>query len=117
MRFSNHALVALYVTLLTFPAVNMALGVVKEDNLGGAVEEVKRPPLKREEFVAERYQKDFTTFFDAHYGLKSYLVKFDNSLTFYAFGETKVESGVRVGKMHTLYGSDDIAYFNRTAAA
>ncbi len=109
------AKLAYVVGMLAFAAAgtaNMVWPRVEDAKLNGVEAAAKRPELTWQTARAEGFQKDFTAWFEQHWGLRGYAVRTDNTIVKALFHE------VRAGQATILEGGllmsrEDLNYVNR----
>lgn len=105
--------VAVFFAMIVLPAANMAWPLFIQTPLNGVTESVKRPAISMADVRSERFQRDFTKWFDQNYGARPTASRLDNSLDVYVFRETRTDQPLKVGRNGVLFINDHINHYNR----
>jgi SGNH hydrolase-like domain, acetyltransferase AlgX len=111
-RAAALALIATYLIIASVPLWSRLVGL-REQHVAGVFE---KKPLVRPTVNAvlhERFQRDFTTWFERNRGLVGHAMHIDNSVLYHVFGETRIGARVRLGRDGVLFIDEDIDSFNR----
>jgi len=110
---TSGVLFLLLMALLWVPFLQMKTRVVKECNLNGAIENISKPTLKIQTWLDESYQEGTEKYLNQNFGLRNYLVRIYNQMSFWLYKKAKANS-VIVGKENYLYENNYIkAYYGR----
>lgn len=111
-RRASLVLIALYLVVASLPLWSRLVGM-REQHLNGSFERVAVPSPRVATVLDERFQRQFTTWFERYRGLLGHTVHLDNTLLYRVFGETRVGARVRLGTGKALFIDEDIDYLNR----
>ncbi len=100
------------VAILVAPTGNMVLPMFEQTPLEGVLAEVTRPVLALDGVMTEAYQRGVTAWYEQHYGVRPTASRLDNSVSYYLFGETRIDKTFRIGKRNTLFFDDQLGYYN-----
>ena len=98
--------------LVSVGTVNMLARTVEDAKLFGVESDAKEPKLSLSEIWNEGFQRDFTAWFDQHWGLRGYAVRTDNTFVLALFGESRSGKAVPV-RNGALISEEDLTYVNR----
>jgi hypothetical protein len=99
--------------ILAGPTLNAWIPLFDQAPLQGGVAQVPRPEPALSSLLDEKFQRDFTAYFDQRYGARPTATRIDNSIAYWIFHELPPDKAVRVGTNGVLYLSDHLDYCNR----
>jgi hypothetical protein len=111
-RAVDAALVCVYLALAALPVIAWKARL-PDHHLNGVL---PRAPYLRPTLTSvrrEEYQPQITQWLERKLGLRAWSIWIDNTILYHAFGETKGDSHVKVGRGGMLFERDDISYFNK----
>jgi hypothetical protein len=114
-RRTNAVLVAAYLAVMLVPLYGFLRGT-RGRALDGAYAAPAQPQLDWSGLTSERFQIDFTKWFDDHIGYRGTSVRADNAILLHVFGETRPGSDVKLGKDGVLFQSDDLYFATKYRA-
>ncbi len=114
-RLLDLVLICVYLAIAVLPVLAMKTRI-PDRHVEGAFVAAPRPKLSLGGLRKERYQTQLVQWFERHLGLRGWSVWIDNTVLYHAFGETKWDSNVKVGRDGMLFERDDISYFNKSGA-
>ncbi len=98
--------------LVSVGTLTMLVGGIEDAPLFGVEVDAKEPTLSFDDVRKETFQRDFTAWFDQHWGLRGYAVRTDNTIVMSLFGEARSGQAV-VGRNDALISDEDLKYINR----
>jgi len=118
--FSNCKIfIVVFLSLLALPLCQAVFHFVPEAELSGKVMPIIMPELSMKNWFAGSLQESFTQLVDRKLGLRSYLIRTDNQLNYWLFGEIhqKTKEKLVIGKDHYVFEQNYIdAYIGRDKA-
>lgn len=111
-RAASILLVAAYLVIASIPLWSRVVGV-REQRINGAFERLSAPSPRPGAMLDERFQREFTAWFERYRGLLGHAVHLDNTVLYRVFGETRVGARVRLGRGKVLFIDEDIDFLNR----
>jgi hypothetical protein len=111
-RVFDRIIVCAYLAVAVLPAIAIYTRF-DDKKVYGALVEAKRPKLAVRPFLSEKYQHQFTEWFEGQLGFKGYSVRVDNTLLYHVFDETKYGAHLEVGVDGVLYERDDLEYYSK----
>ncbi len=109
-----HLVVALFFILLFLPLFDQVTGLLPEKRLAGVEGEVPKPTFIVNGWFEKDFQQQFETWFSAHIGLRSWMIRTANQINFTLSGETPSGSGTKVylGKDNYLFEKAYVTAYN-----
>jgi len=90
------------------------LAIASAGTVNMITETAKKPDFSLARVKSEEFQKDATSWFDQHWGLRGVAIKTDNTINDSLFHETRTGQPVRILENGVLINPEDITYLNRT---
>ncbi len=110
------AFIALTVGLLAVPGLLTLKGKTLGDPLMGVAADAKLPAIDTKGFWEETTQKGLNDWYVQHWSTRPHAVRLDNSLSYWAFGESRPEKVVKIGKQRVLWLHEMLWFVNRDDA-
>lgn len=104
--------VAAYLALAAAPVVAMVAGL-RDWPLRGVVSEAPSPRASLAAAWSEDLQRDLTTWFERHLGLRGWMIALDNTALARGFGEARADARVVFGDDGVLFERDDVAFLTK----
>lgn len=108
----DRLVVLAYLAVAVLPVLAASAGIEGRP-LYGVLPPAPRPAPALDAILSERYQRDFTGWFERNLGLKGTAIALDNAILYHVFRETRSGAGVRLGEDGVLFPHEDIDYFNK----
>ena len=114
MNFENlqYKLIALIIlTLLVLPVLQMQTGIFEVRKLQGYVYPHEKPDFNVKDWLSGSFQNRYDLYFENNFGLRPWLVRINNQISFSISGKPKA-SDVVIGKENYLYELNYMKAYN-----
>ncbi|HVJ94404.1 MAG TPA: hypothetical protein VM580_31670, partial [Labilithrix sp.] len=111
-RLAKLAYVTGMLGVVSLGTLNLIAKVVPDVALDGVEVTAKAPTFTFDAVRNEEFQKNATSWFEQHWGLRGYAVRTDNTIVYRLFGESRA-GRVVIARSGALISSEDIVYASR----